>query len=429
MTAPSHRFKPNLLANYGGAAFVAAAQVLLIPLYVTLLGQHDWGVLSAVIALSTALLVVETGISLAVARGFSSLAQGSVASRHESFRFIERRYLAVVAAMAFAGISAAAPLTPWLLPSTTANAELILRSTLVMAAAQIVGSLYRSVLVGTGEQVRLNMLLVTFTTLRHAAGITGALLGGGVMAVAGSFALGFVVEAAFRRQGALNALRRHRDDPDDVANRPLSPPATGATPLAIAGTIGAMGTQIDRLVLSRIVDPTTLGYYAIAATLSLAVLQLVYPLSSALLPRLDRFRSGVERNHIVRRSFAMVGGLLATAWIGATLLTFGGLRLWLPSEALAAAVQPLFLVHLLGTTFNALCVPLYLGLLAHHDDHAILAATAIAFAVQAATLFLSSVHFGALAGSLAWCAGNGILLIAYYLLQLRIPRDTDDKPA
>lgn len=423
-------FKSNLIANYGGTAFVAATQVLLIPIYVSALGQNDWGLLSVVMALSTSLLILEAGVSLAVARSFSRLAAKS-AGGNASFRFIERRYLAVVAAIVLFGILGATPLSRWLLPETT-DAELLLRCVAAMASAQILGSLYRSVLVGLGQQVRLNVLLIIFTSLRHAASVSVALLGGGVPAVAGTFAVGFAAEAAFRRLGALRALQGKGDAESARAVRATGTsgtPAIGVGVLAIAGAVGAMGTQADRLLLSRVVDTVTLGHFAIAATLSLAALQLVYPLSSALLPRLESFRPGPERDRVVRRSYAMVNGLIVVIWLGALALTFGGLRLWLPSESIADAVQPMFLVHLVGTTLNLLCVPLYLGLLAQHLDRVILGATMGAFVVQVVVLLATAAHYGALAGSLAWCAGNGTLLAAYFLFQPRNSSDDAERSA
>ena len=411
--------KKNLIANYVGAAFVAGSQLLLIPVYIKLLGERGWGIFSAVLALSAALLILEAGVSLGIARRFSALAPNA-SGGVRSFLWIERRYLGAVALFALTGIVLAAPMSLWMLPSDTSNGVAVLRLTVVMAAAQIIGSLYRSVLVGTGNQVQLNVLLVVFTAVRHSAAVICAVAGGGTAAVAGAFALGFVVEALFRRRSAYRVVRlQSSSDPTEDSKKPSTTVPLGAATLAVAGAVGALGSQLDRLVLSRVVDPATLGHYAIAATLSLAVLQLVYPLSSALLPKLERFRLTTERKRIVRRSYAMLAALLSAVWIAALLLSLGGLRRWLPSDSIADAVRPLFLVHLGGTTLNALCVPLHLRLLSQHRDRAILMAATLAFAVQLATLVFVSRRSGALAGSVAWCAGNATLLLALFLLQLQ----------
>lgn len=421
--------KKNLLANYVGAAFVAASQVLLIPIYIKLLGEHDWGILSAVLALSAALLILEAGVSLGIARRFSGLSRGA-SSGPESLRWIERRYLRSVMLFALPSIVLASPLSLWVLPSDTGNATVVLRLTVVMAAAQIVGSLYRSVLVGTGNQVQFNVLLVAFTAARHAAAVAGAVAGGGTAAVTGAFAIGFIVEAWFRRRSALRVVRlQATDDPTGHTRAPSTSAPLGAATLAVAGAVGALGSQLDRLMLSRIIDSTTLGHYAIAATLSLAALQLVYPLSSALLPRLERFHLRTERRRIVLRSYAMLGALLSVVWIAALVLSLGGLRRWLPSDSIADAVRPLFLVHLVGTTLNALCVPLHLRLLSQHRDRAILAGVTVAFVAQLATLTLTSQRSGALAGSVAWCTGNGTLLLALFVLQLQTTPDDEARSA
>jgi O-antigen/teichoic acid export membrane protein len=76
----------NLAANYAGTVFTAATQILLIPLYLRVLGEHEWGMLSAVVALSTTLLILEAGVSLAVARNFSGLVGNATDARFTCVR-------------------------------------------------------------------------------------------------------------------------------------------------------------------------------------------------------------------------------------------------------------------------------------------------------------------------------------------------------
>jgi O-antigen/teichoic acid export membrane protein len=418
--------KRNLLANYGGTGFVALTQLVLIPLYVRHLGETEWGILSVVVALSTALLVFETGVSLAVVRSFSAL-WAEESSPLMRLRWLERRYFAAAALLGVVALSA----TPWLgdaiLPQEAGDAARLLALAVAVALAQIVGSLYRSVLLGCGAQVRFNLLLVGFTALRHAAGLIAAMQGGDAVAVTAAFAGGFILEALARRWAALTCLQRLQ--PSTQVARVASAVSLGALPLALAGAVGAFATQIDRLLLARMIDAATLGHYAIAVTLSLAALQLVYPISNALLPRLDRFRDDTERPQMLRRSYTMLVGLLLLVWLVATLLYAGGLRWWLDEERVSIAVAPLFLVHLTGTSLSALGVPLYLTLLAHRFDKGILACNMAAVGLQTAVLVLASPLYGAMAGSLSWCVLNIAVLVGYYTMLRTIKKDNGEDSA
>jgi O-antigen/teichoic acid export membrane protein len=405
----------NLAANYAGTVFTAATQILLIPLYLRVLGEHEWGMLSAVVALSTTLLILEAGVSLAVARNFSGLVGNATDARLALYR-LQRLYLRAVTVVLLGGLAAVPLMSRWVLPAHEQGLQ-IAGLAVAMAGSQIMGSLYRSVFVGLGQQVTFNALLIGFTALRHAVAMAAATSVGGAVSVAGAFALCFALETLARRWFALRALRTLPPGEDTLAETARL--HGGALPLVLAGGIGALATQVDRLALARVVDTSDLGHYAIAATLSLAVLQLVYPLSTALIPRLSSFRDNSIRHQMMWKSYKALLLLLAVVWAVALGMSARALQLWLTEPDIADAVRPLLLVHLVGTSMNALCVPLYLRLLALHRDGAIAVVAVLGFSGQTLALLLLSRDYGTLSGSFAWCVGNLILLITYCFFQIK----------
>ena len=58
-----------------------------------------------------------------------------------------------------------------------------------------------------------------------------------------------------------------------------------------AAWLGALTVQMDKIVLSRMVSIEQFGYYIIAATVAAGMLQLVYPLVQAVLPRAIQLRA------------------------------------------------------------------------------------------------------------------------------------------
>ena len=402
----------NLIANYGGTLVVAAAQVLTIPLYLRNLGEQDWGMLSALLALAATVLVFEAGVSQSVARG---IAEGTDPRRlidRASFALLERRYVLVTAGGAVLLLTLSPLLGRLLLPDDHGRSATLAAIAVSMASAQIVGSLYRGVLIGQGAQVRLNLLLIGMTLVRHASGITAATAGAGLEAVAAVLAASFVLEAALRRL-ALKPLLTPFDE------RPFTRPATrttGVRLLALAGMLGALSTQVDRLFIGSVVGAEALGYYAIAAMLSLAVLQFVYPIANAFMPRLAQFAGPCAAGSAMARSYRFLGVMMVVAWVAAAAFLHWGLEIWLPegrSIDAAATVRRLFLLHLAGTTINALCIPLHLRLLARHRDRAIVVVNAGSLTCLIVTLQASVAAYQSYAGALAWITFNIALLAGY----------------
>ena len=416
--------KRNLLANYLGTAFVAVSQIVIIPLYLRFLGEHDWGLLSSLLALAATLLILEAGVSQAVARGISEQNVHAQMIDRRAFQIVERRYLALTLSSSALLALIAGKLGPMLLPQAGAHATAFVFVAIAMAASQIVGSLYRGALVGHGAQVRLNALVVAVTLVRHAFGLTLAARGYGVVSVALALAASFVTEAALRRWLVSHLLSSHTSSEGAPTSQPDSFVARGALVLAFAGMIGALATQLDRLILGASISAVDLGRYAIAATLSLAVLQLVYPISNALIPHLKDFQdSGTGRGRgLLKRSYRMLFAILLPVWAGAALVAAKGLQWWLPhfeSADVASVVAPLFLIHLVGTSFNALCVPMYLTLLARHLDRRIFIANLCSISVLIVTLKTLIPHYGATAGSVAWLLSNATLLMLYFAVYRR----------
>jgi O-antigen/teichoic acid export membrane protein len=414
VTGALGRHRLNISANYVGTIGVAAVQLMSIPAFVSQLGAHTWGLLSAILALSSALMVLEAGVGLAISRHFSLFHIG-VKDSAESFKRLERGYLSTSAVVVFSGLVVGVPLLGWLRLDAQQVTGTTMALTFAMAGAQIAGGLYRSVLVGTGFHIALNAILIGSAVLRFGLALLAASAGASLAVIVGCLALGALAETAARRAAARVALSR-RPNIEVPGVGASSPMAAGAWALAAAGAIGALATQLDRLLLSRVVEPAELGAYSIAVTLSLAALQLVYPLTVALIPKLQLFRQQSGDAGVYIHTYAAVVALLSIVWLVAAVVVVPGLGWWLPDEELARSVRPLFWLHLVGTSLNALCVPLYLGLLSNHRDVAIAVTALVALVVQLAVLAAAVRSAGVAAGAWAWCAGNFTLLLAYVFL-------------
>jgi O-antigen/teichoic acid export membrane protein len=127
-------------------------------------------------------------------------------------------------------------------------------------------------------------------------------------------------------------------------------------------------TQVDKIILSRMLSLTEYGYYALAATVASCVPLLILPISQAWFPRLCELhmqgneKSLIEFYHTGAQLVTMVGGGVAVVLI---LLAEPFLLLWTRNAELANRVAPLLRLLLAGNLLNGLMHIPYQTQLAH----------------------------------------------------------------
>jgi O-antigen/teichoic acid export membrane protein len=390
-------------------------------LYVRFLGQHQWGLLSIILSWSALLLVLESGVTLAITRHFvmTGVAQKNTAATN--LRRLEAYYLGVAGLCAAAGgiwalVRIGATCHP--LASGSCGAQSFVPEMLCLAAAQISGAIYKGILVGTGNHLRLNLLVSGFSVGRHSVAVTLTWAFHSLEAAVSGMILVFLVEAICRRLAVLKFLQ----DVKGAEPAASKVAATGAMVLTASAVVGASTTQLDKLLLTREVSPADFGVYAVASSLSLAMLQMVYPVVQTLIPRLadfSRLKGSKKPRQVL--AYILISILLLAFVIVPAAKSF--LKWWIPNVEIATGAYPLLLIHLLGTALNALSIPSHLRALAEHRDFTILGVNAMALLAQLMTIVLLAGDLGVKAGALSWAAANAVLLIGYLVsLQLVQPK-------
>jgi O-antigen/teichoic acid export membrane protein len=211
---------------------------------------------------------------------------------------------------------------------------------------------------------------------------------------------------------AFRALKSLPDIDVTSLHLPVIAPLQGAMHLGIAACIGAFSSQLDRLFVSNSFSPIEVGYYMIAATLSLAVMQMAYPISSAFIPLLSNFHNTASAKRLMWKIYVYLISILCFIWFCVTFFLGEILIFWIASADAVIAISGFFKIHLIGTSLNILCIPLYLTLLAKKWDATALYASLIALFIQLIFLGIGAYFFGIHAAPYAWIAYNSCYLIA-----------------
>jgi O-antigen/teichoic acid export membrane protein len=285
----------NLIANLAGQGWIALMSFLFVPFYLKFIGAEGYGLVGFFVLLSSTLALLDFGMSATATRELASFADADAEGKRRIVtlvRTIEALFWAVAILIGMV-VGLAAPLIAryWLnadgqhISDVTANLRL-------MAAALVVQfpvAFYSACLIGLQDQLKLNAINIVSATAR---GIGAVLVLWWIMPTVYAFfvwqvVIGFatVVWLAVSLRpvtGAAGAARSWFD---------LSAVSAVATFTAHAGGINMLGfllTQVDKIILSKVLPLKTFGYYTLAWTLGTFAFRLILPIFNAYYPRITQ---------------------------------------------------------------------------------------------------------------------------------------------
>lgn len=352
--------KRNIIANYFGAGCVALAPVLALPWYLSSLGPEMFGLIGFVALVQALMGLIDAGMSQALVRAFSVQIDEGVDGRAGAADLLlgfERLYWSCALGAGALIFSFSHEIAAyWLvLEKVSRNqGQYALWGAAAIFTLQFPGSVYRSVLVGAQAQVQLNSVLAFAAVLRHLGGVVVVSIWPTLEAYLCWHALIAGLETLLRAWFAWHTLgsSRRKSRWDGVQMRHLWKTVAR---MSAATWLGALTVQMDKILVSKMVGIEQFGYYTIAATVATGVLQLVYPMMQAALPRAVQLRA--DELGLRRLSFRLSGMfalLVVGGGLGFAVLGKWVLALWLKDPAAVEFVYPILSLLLVGTALNAL---------------------------------------------------------------------------
>jgi len=404
--------RKNILVNYVGMGVVVLAPILALPWYLSELGPKQFGLIGFISTLQAILGLMDAGMSQALVREVAVRFDTTDGGRYGTASLLlgfERIYwvFALCAGLVVA-LLADIIARHWLnldgLPVTTGR-EAIYGAAAIFAA-QFPGSIYRSLLVGTQAQVALNGLMMSGALLRHVGGVIAVVAWPTLLVYLIWHTTVALLETLLRGRWAWSVLRVKRSQVRWNASE-LRPVWRLVAGMSGATLLGVLTVQMDRIVLSRMVDIEQFGYYTIAATIAVGSLQLINPLTQAVLPRAIQLRS----DSVALRSlnFKMAGLIGLIVVLGTIIFTSIGkwlLDVWLRSPVVVADVYPMLATLLVGVALNAFYNVGYVNWLAHQRVHTIFQVNAIALVLSVALIPPFVNWQGTIGAAFGWLAIN-----------------------
>lgn len=409
--------RKNILANYLGAGVVALAPIIALPWYLAALGSQQYGLVAFIVMLQAVLGLLDAGLGQALVREFairlSSLNRDAGGASSLLFAFERLYWLFAFGVGCLTLLLADVIATHWLnleaLPATLGRQAIY--GAAFIFVAQFPGSVYRSLLVGAQAQVTFNLIVFFGALARHGGGVLVVLAWPTLISLLIWHASIALLETLVRGRWAWRILNVKRSQAkwDGESLRPLWRLVVG---MSGAAWLGALTVQMDKVILSKMATIEQFGFYTIAATVAIGMLQLVYPLIQATLPRVVQLRSEPIALRDLNIKLAGLIGLMAG--LGGMVFMLAGKRLlgvWLQNSEAVAMVYPILAVLLLGTAMNAFYNIGYINWIAHEKISRVFQVNILALFLSVVLIPLFITWQGTVGAAFGWLTINLIGLI------------------
>jgi len=285
------RLKYNIIANFAGKGWNSVIAIIFIPLYIRFMGIESYGVIGLYGILSTVLLVMNLGISATLSRRIAILSgqKDSAQKQGDLLKTLETVYAVILVVLSFFVIILAPVIARSWVRSQQLPVETIKTTVQIIAiviSLNFLSSFYQGGLRGLQRQILLNSILVASNTFRSVGvilvlwlispTIQAFFLWQLIIGMAETLILRIVLH--FSLPKSYMPARFQKKIIQDEWRFGIGMTGNALTSIVL--------TQIDKIVLSKILPLDLFGYYVLACNVANFLLQANYSVTQAVRPRL-----------------------------------------------------------------------------------------------------------------------------------------------
>ena len=333
-----------------------------VPVYIKYLGIESYGLIGLFAVLQAWLIILDMGMTPALSREMARFTAGAhnAQSIRDLLRSVEVVALVIAIVIALGIWTASDWLASDWLKADSLSIETVAYAFTVMgivSALRFVEGIYRSSIVGLQRQVLLNVLNSTMATLRS--------VGAAIILVW----ISPTIKAFFIWQAAVSTLTlllfvwaTYRSMPNVAQGAHFSVQALKSIVHFAGGMMGItflslLLMQVDKILLSRLLNLHDYGYYMLGATVAGALYMVINPIGQAWFPKLTELHARKDQLGFIASYH--LGAQLVSVTLGsvaAILIVFSEeiLNLWTQDSELASRTAKLVSLLALGNLLNGL---------------------------------------------------------------------------
>jgi O-antigen/teichoic acid export membrane protein len=405
----------NIIANYVGKIWGIISVFLFVPFYIKILGIESYAVINFYTVILTIMYFADGGLSATLNR---EIARSSDKQYIGNMLFtIEKVYLAICSVIilfifSFSGIIA----KNWLNSHTISAEDLSLYISLmgVSIAFQLFTTLQSSGLMGLEKQVLSNGIQVSSSFFRSAVVFIPlhfypTLLTFFIWQVSVNIIFFFIT-----RHNLWKFIKTDMSYQFD--KHVLKTVGRFAGGMMLMAIISSLNTQIDKLVISKILSLKQFGYYSLAGILSQVPVLIITPIAVAILPRMVKYSANTQKDKLTKLFHVNTFVLSTLATSGAMVLflfTKDFVLIWTHDILIANAIENVTKVLLIGGVFLSFqYMPYHLAIAnGHTKTNVRLGVVAVICIIPALIFFVK--QYGLIGATYTWLIMN---LFAYFYL-------------
>lgn len=403
----------NTVYGFLGLGWTSLLSIVTVPIYIRVLGHEEWGIVAACLSLQLLANFADSGFSQIVPRWIAKDSQSAHAISEYMTVFRVLYFFIAIILLIFIQLSSGFMAVSWFNVSSERVPELenCLRVVSVQLFFQLMNNLNVGYWNGTQNQARIFFHTCGFATLKHVATM---LLIYWWCRDALAYVIGFCIVACVEfffntysvGQGRLwdaELFRKFRKY--TVFLKEVSSLSGGIL-------IGLLVSQLDRIVLSKVLPAEQFGVYIVVLTLSQAFLQLQSPISRAFFPVLVKGISGGDVMLWKRFGFFVTGVMLTATFPIVVAIFFAGwlLNVWLGNVFFVDNGKFALQLLLLGVAINTLYGCIYQLMIAAGRSSLVLRFNLTALVMLVVGVLLSWDDLVLSSGGYIWIFWNSVLL-------------------
>ncbi len=363
----------NVIANFAGSTWTKILGLAFVPIYIKLMGVEVYGLLGIFMSLVALLSLLEMGLSATLSRELSRLSavKNSEQESRDLVRTFEVVYWGIGVLLGIAVAMLAPLIAKYWISSTNVGSETVEQALLIMGvsiAFQWPGTIYSGGLMGLQQQIVLNVIRSVSVTVQHVGAVAVLLL------ISPSILLFFlwmsfvallttIALAVWLWKSLAKSGHQSRFDIGLIVKNWQF--ASGMMGISL---VTILLTQIDKIILSKMLTLEMFGYYMLAFTVANALHGLVTPISSALFPKFTQLVASAKESNLI--TLYHKGCQLLSVFVlplAMTIAVFAKdiLALWLGNTMAAQNSHQILTLLMIGTALNALMTLPYTLQLAH----------------------------------------------------------------
>jgi O-antigen/teichoic acid export membrane protein len=422
-------FSKNVIANYVGKGWSGLMSLVFIPVYINFMGIEAYGLVGFFMTLQVVFSLLDMGLSTALNRELarSSAARHDAAITRDLVRTLEVVYCIVGAGIAGL-VAALAPLIAnnWIKSGSLSTQTVtgVIQLMGMTLALQWPFALYSGGLMGLQRQLPLNAVTIMVSTLRW---------GGAALIL---WLVAPTIQAFFTWQVIVSAVQTlvtgivlwkclpKASRPARFDRQMLIKIWRFAAGMTGISAMAIILTQLDKIVLSKLLSLEVFGYYTLATVVASSLILLVNPIFSAVFPSFSQLVADDDHGGLKRRYHAvcqLVSVVVIPAAVVLALFSKEILLLWTGDSITAGNAHALISVLVIGTAINSLLHLPYALQLAHGWTKFALVSNVIAVVLLGPTIIWAATQYGALGAAITWVTLNcGYVFIGMPMMHKRL---------